>query len=81
MENEIMNYEEVMDTDVELYEAEPEETKSNVGLAVLIGAGLTAATFAAVKLGKWAWTKIKSKKESQMTAEEDDYKDLADDDE
>ena len=80
MENEIMNYEEVMEPEIEVYEFGPEESKSNVGLAVLIGAGLTAATFAAVKLGKWAWTKIKTKKETQQT-DEADFEDVADDDE
>jgi hypothetical protein len=77
MENEIMNYEEVMEPEVEIYEVEPEESKMSVGLAMLIGAGLTAASIAAVKLGKTVWTKIKAKKDSKQT-EEDDAKDLAD---
>lgn len=80
MENEIMNYEEVMEPEVETFDVETEESKMSVGLAVLIGAGLTAASIAAVKLGKKVWTKFKAKKESQQ-ADEDDYVDVADEEE
>lgn len=79
MENEIMNYEEVMEPEVETYEVEPEDSKMSVGLAVLIGAGLTAASVAAVKLGKKVWANIKAKKESRHT-DEDDYVEVADED-
>jgi hypothetical protein len=63
MENEIMNYEDVMDTEVEPIEMEPEESGSGVGVAMLIGAGLAFATTAIVKLGKKAWAKYQAKKE------------------
>lgn len=79
MENENMNVEEVMEPEVEIYEMEPEDSKMSVGLAVLIGAGLTAASVAAVKLGKKAWANIKAKKESRHT-DEDDYVEVADED-
>lgn len=79
MEMEIMNHEEVMEPEVEICEVEPTESKMSVGLAVLIGAGLTAASVAAVKLGKKLWTKAKAKKESQQTDE--DNTDVADDEE
>ena len=76
MENEIMNHEEDMEQEVEICEVEPEETKMSVGLALLIGAGLTAASIAAVKLGKTVWAKIKTNKKSQKT-DEDDSEDVA----
>lgn len=80
MENEIMNYEEVIEPEVDTYEVETEESGMSVGLAMLIGAGLTAASVAAVKLGKKAFAKIKAKKEAQRT-DEDDYDDMTDDEE
>lgn len=61
--NEIMNYEDVMDTEVETTEMVPEESGSGTGMAMLIGAGLALATTAVVKLGKKAWAKYKAKKE------------------
>lgn len=79
MENEIMEYEEVMEPEVETYEAETEESGMSVGLAMLIGAGLTAATVAAVKLGKKAINKIKAKKALQQS-DEDDFVDVVDED-
>lgn len=61
MENEIKTY------DVEVVEDEFEEccdTKDNMstGLAVLIGAGVTAAAVAVVAVGKkvWKWAKARS---------------------
>jgi hypothetical protein len=77
MDNEIMNYEEVMEPEVETCEVEIEETGMNKGLVVLIGAGVVAAGVAAVALGKKVWTKVKSKKAAQET-EEEDYADVMD---
>ena len=62
MEDEIMNTEEVMDTEVDTVEAEPEETGMGTGVAMLIGAGLTIAVGAAVKVGKKVYAKYKAKK-------------------
>jgi len=72
MENEIMNYEEVMEPEVETYEVETEESGMSTGVAMLIGAGLTAVSIAAVKLGKKALFALKAKKEARETYEEDD---------
>lgn len=73
-----MNYEEVMEPEVETDEVETENSGIGTGMAMLIGAGLTVATTAIIKLGKKAYDKIKSKKESrrskvdeEMTDEED----------
>lgn len=72
MENEIMDYEEeVMDPEVETTDVESEETGMGTGVAMLIGAGLTAAVVAAVKLGKKAFAKIKAKKELEAADESD----------
>ena len=64
MEDEIMNTEdEVMDTEIATTEVEPEETGMGTGVAMLIGAGLTLAVGAAVKVGKKLYAKYKTKKE------------------
>lgn len=78
MDNEMMNYDEVMEPEVETTEVETEETGMRPGMVMLIGAGLTAAGIAAVKLGKKAWAKAKAKKESKK-AEEDDFVEMIDD--
>lgn len=77
MENEIMNYEEVMEPEIETYETESEESGVSVGLAVLIGAGLTAAGIAAVKLGRKAFIKIKARQE--LRESEEDFVEVTDD--
>lgn len=74
MENEIMNYEEVMDNEVECDEVETESSGMGTGAAVLLGAGLTLATAAVVKLGKKMFAAIKAKKE----AEEEDFEEVTD---
>lgn len=78
MDNEMMNYDEVMEPEVETTEVETEESGIRPGMVVLIGAGLTAAGIAAVKLGKKAFAKIKAKKEAKET-EEDDFVEVDDD--
>ena len=40
------------------------------GVAMLIGAGLAFAAGGAVKLGKWAWGKIKANKEAKQSDKE-----------
>lgn len=71
MENENMNYNEVMENEVENDEVETESSGMGTGVAMLIGAGLTAATVAAVKLGKKAIAKFKARKKDQEPVEED----------
>lgn len=78
MENEIMDYEEIMEPEVEIDEVET-ESSMNVGMAVLIGAGLTAAGVAAVKLGKKLYAKIKAHKELRQP-DEDDVVEVTDED-
>ncbi len=78
MDNEMMNYDEVMEPEVETTEVETEETGTHRGMAVLIGAGLTAAGIAVVTLGKKLYAKRKAKKESEET-EEDDFVEVTDD--
>ena len=64
MEDEIMNTEdEVMDTEIATTEVEPEETGMGTGVAMLIGAGLTLAVGAAVKVGKKLYAKCNATKE------------------
>jgi hypothetical protein len=64
MENEIMNMDaEVMEPEFDTIEMENENSGIGTGMAMLIGAGLTIATTAAVKLGKKLWAKHKAKKE------------------
>lgn len=71
MDNEIMNYDEAMETEVENDEVETEKSGMGTGVAMLVGAGLTAATVAAVKLGKKVIAKFKARKEDQETIDED----------
>lgn len=61
MEDNIMN-EEVMDTNMDTIDMEPEDTGMSTGVAILIGAGITFAVGAAVKLGKKGIGYIKAKK-------------------
>ena len=77
MDNEMMNYDDVMEPEVETTEVETEETGMRPGVVMLIGAGLTAAGIAAVKLGKKAWTKLKAKNSKET--EEDDFVEVTDD--
>lgn len=79
MENEIMNYEEVMTPDVEIAEMGSEGSGKNLGVALLIGAGAIIATTVLVKLGKKAYVKIKAKRE-QRKAGEDDLVDVTEED-
>lgn len=70
MENEIMNYEnEVMDTEIDAVEMETERSGMSTGVAMLIGAGLTLATTAVVKLVKKGIAKHKANKELRKPAE------------
>ena len=62
MENEIMETE-IMENEFDFTEEVNEDSGMDAGLVVLIGAGIAAATVAAVTLGKKAWNWIKSKKE------------------
>ncbi len=59
--NEIMNYEEIEVMDETIMA--DENTGIGTGVAMLIGAGLTFAVGAAVKLGKKAYETIKAKRE------------------
>ena len=72
MENEIMNYEEM-----EVIEVEPgleEKSGMSTGTAMLIGAGLTLAVTAGVKLVKKgiAWAKAKLAEKKADEAEDED---------
>lgn len=81
MENEIMNYEEeVMDPEVETEEVETERSGMSTGAAMLLGAGLTIATTAVIKLGKKLYATIKAKKEQRKDHEED-LEEVTDDEE
>ena len=62
MEDTIMNEEEVMDTEMDTIDMEPEDSGMSTGVAMLIGAGITLAVGAAVKLGKKGIDYIKAKK-------------------
>ena len=70
MENEIMNYEDVMETEAQAEEMEACNSGIGTGMAMLIGAGLTLATTAIVKLGKKAWANHIAKKELRQPAED-----------
>ena len=70
MENEIM-YEEAMTPEVDVVEVCSENSKMGLGKAVLIGAGVVAATAAVIKLGKKLYVKIKTKKKERKCAEVD----------
>ena len=78
MENEIMNYEnEVMENEVDIYEMESEKSGIGTGLAMLIGAGITAAGVAAVGLAKKFIAKRKADKELRLV-DEDDFVEVTD---
>lgn len=62
--NEIMEMNETMD--VEVIDMEEERSGLSTGGAMLIGAALTAAAVAVVKLGKKAWAKYKAHKELRL---------------
>lgn len=68
MENEIM-YEEALTPEVDIVEMAPESSKMGLGKAMLIGAGVIAATAAVVKLSKKLYAKIKAKKEAREADE------------
>lgn len=72
--DENMNYEEeeVMEPE-EATEVESEETGMSTGVAMLIGAGLTVAVTAAVKLGKKLVAKFRAKKALEDTTDERDF--------
>lgn len=83
MEDTIMN-EEVMDTNMDTIDMEPEDTGMSTGVAILIGAGITLAVGAAVKLGKKGIGYIKAKKAlrkpeegSEIEVTDDDIKKVA----
>ena len=71
MENEVMNYDETME-EIEATEMDTEGSGMGTGVAMLIGAGLTIATGAVIKLGKKAFAAYKTKKELRETTECDD---------
>lgn len=80
MENEIMN-EEIMEPETETCEVE-EGSGIGTGVAMLIGAGLTLATTAVVKLAKKGIAAYKAKKELRRPEEpvevdDDDIVDVA----
>lgn len=77
MENEVMNYDEAMETEVENDVVETGDSGMSTGVAMLIGAGLTAASVAAVKLGKKVIARFNARKEDQETVEED-FEDVTD---
>lgn len=79
MENEVMNYEEVMVNEVENDEAETESSGMGTGAAMLLGAGLTLATGAMIKLGKKMFKAIKARKEAK-NADEEELEDVTDED-
>lgn len=74
--NEIMEMNETMD--IEVVEMESERSGLSTGGAMLIGAALTAATVAVVKLGKKAWAKYKARKEQK--ADDHDFVDVDEED-
>lgn len=83
MEDTIMN-EEVMDTNMDTIDMESEDTGMSTGVAILIGAGITLAVGAAVKLGKKGINYIKAKKAlrkpeegSEIEVTDDDIKKVA----
>jgi hypothetical protein len=77
MENEIMNYDEAIETEVENDVVETEDSGMSTGVAMLLGAGLTAASVAAVKLGKKVIARFRARKEDQEAVEED-FEDVTD---
>lgn len=69
MENEIMNYEDVMDTEVEVIEMENEDSGVGAGKVALICAGVALAGTAVVTLGKKLYAKYKAHKEMRKPEE------------
>lgn len=80
MENEMMDTYEEMNPEVENVgiesDVETEDSGLGTGVAMLIGAGLTLAVTAAVKLGKKAYAKFKAKKEAKEDEEEANERDF-----
>lgn len=77
--NEIMNYEnEVLDNEVEVCEMEAENSGISTGAAIAIGAGLTLAVTAGIKLVKKLVAKHKAKKELRLV-KEGDFVEVTDD--
>lgn len=72
MENnfEIMNEDLGMETEVNPIEMDCEDSGMGAGMAMLIGAGLMAATTAVVTLGKKAWTKWQDHRKLRKPDEE-----------
>lgn len=72
--NEMMNFEEIEITDCGV----TEKSGISTGVAMLIGAGLTFAIGAGVKLGKKLYDNYKAKKAfEQASSDHVDYQDLA----
>lgn len=72
MENEIMNDTELENNEdiIETDEAENEkDSKLGVGVAMLVGAGLTAGGILVGKFAKKAWKKFKAKRETSKQAD------------
>lgn len=61
--NEIMNMDEIEVMDEHI--VADDGSSFSTGVAMLIGAGLAFAVGGAVKAGKWAYGKIKAKRESR----------------
>lgn len=68
MENEIMEMEVIEDSVVA-----DENTGMGTGVAMLIGAGITGAVIAGVKLVKLCINAVKAKKETQKQADQHDF--------
>lgn len=78
--NEIMINEEIEVMDDRI--VADDGTGIGTGMAMLIGAGLAFAVGGAVKAGKWAYSKIKAKKElkkpdKEILVEEEDLEEIA----
>lgn len=77
MENEIMNYDETgIEEVVTDDEVGMEDSAMSTGVAMLLGAGLTVATAAIVKLGKKLIATYKAKKESKKAESDEDYEEV-----
>lgn len=80
MNDEIMNTEnEVMDTEISTVETESERPEMGTGVAMLIGAGLTLAVGAVVKIGKKAYAAYKAKR-ALRKPDDDDVVEVTDED-
>lgn len=60
-----------MNDEVNTEEEVIEETHMPTGLAMLIGSGITLAAIAGVKKGRKVWEKIKAKRATQPTLDEE----------